>query len=317
MVYLYVALAVLAAVVVTGYLQPKWSWTGLRDDGRRPRTLWDWLGLLIIPLVIGAGGYLINQAQTSRDREGAARDAKEAKALAGDVRNAESLRAYLQQMSGLIANNKLADSADGSLRGLATSLTLTVLRQLDSKRKGQVVQFLRDAELIEAGDDANGDPRAVVDLWGANLRKANLRGAYLMGAGITSADLDSADLHGAILDGTDFTSSNLRKADLSESHYAGTEHDGYARFTDACLTDAQFNQAKLHSAYFGGAQGKNVDFSGADFDYAHFMGSKLTDIKERGTTYVDAVRPGKWDHGTPMTKQRARALCQDVRTALP
>jgi len=311
MTFFIIALVVLAAIVVTGYLQPGWSWTGLRDDSKKPKTLWDWLGLLIIPLVIAAGGYAINEAQASREKKKAAADEKQAKELAADVRNAESLRAYLQQMSGLIATNKLATSDDPSLRGLATSLTLTVLRQLDRTRKGQVVQFLVDAELL-AGEDG------VIDTYGANLRKANLRGAYLQGAYFNQADFDGADFHGAILDETDFADSNLRGANFSEAGYIDDETDP-ASFDGTCLTEARFTNAVLSGASLVGAEGRDVNFSGADFDNADFTKAQLANVSARNATYAGATLPKGWKQlrAIPLSKRATARLCENTITAVP
>ncbi len=58
-----VILIVLIIVIIIGYLL-KWGWTGLSQ-----KTLWDWLQLLIIPLVLAVAVLLFNQATTRTEQK--------------------------------------------------------------------------------------------------------------------------------------------------------------------------------------------------------------------------------------------------------
>src|SRR6266568_4720274 len=50
-----------------------WDWTGFTGYSpptpqyQRGKTLWDWLQLLVIPLMLAIGGFWLNQLQKSRD----------------------------------------------------------------------------------------------------------------------------------------------------------------------------------------------------------------------------------------------------------
>jgi uncharacterized protein YjbI with pentapeptide repeats len=106
-----------------------------------------------------------------------------------------------------------------------------VLRQLDGERKGLLLRFLYESELIGKPTEAEGEEdqkRATVDLYGASLRGADLNGADLRGA-----DLNGADLRGADLNGADLSIANLYGADLS-----GADLNG------ATVTDEQLAQAR-------------------------------------------------------------------------
>ncbi len=302
MTFLGVFVAVLGAITVAAYLRD-WNWTGMvaapEGAATRNKTLWDWLGLLIVPAVLAAGAYGINSAQTDRDQKReSARLVKQDK-LAAAGRREDALRAYLQQMSGLIANPRLEE--DTRLKGLATSLTLVVLRQLDGQGRGQVAQFLADADLIPGGDD-----ELIVDLENANLRGAKLADSYLMDT-YFSGDLSGADLRGALISGADFSQTNLRGADFREAvidgvdfsetnlrgaNFSGTGYTGDlqgANFRDTCLTDAKFTGATLPNSSFEGAEGRNLDFTGASFERADFKMALLMNVKARGTKYGDAT----------------------------
>ena len=55
-----VAVLAFLIIVICGYLFG-WKWTGLPE-----RTLWDWLDLLIVPVVLAIGGYLFTQTENQR-----------------------------------------------------------------------------------------------------------------------------------------------------------------------------------------------------------------------------------------------------------
>jgi len=287
--YLYVFIAVLSAIIVAGYLK-SWPWTGLvvatdAKPARETKTLWDWLALLIVPLVLAAGAYGINSAQSSRDQQREANREKQQDEIAADGRSAEALRAYLQQMSGLIVDHNLASTekraADNSedafdrtpIAALARSLTLTVLRQLDGPRRGRVAQFLAEAGLIKYAGTA------VIDLEGADLRGAELAATNLTDTTFTGTDLRGANLRGATIGGAGFALADLRAADFSNTSY-GDAGGRPAIFNFTCLTRAQFTGSQLPRASFVDAQGRDLDFSAATIERGEFEGASLMTVSD-------------------------------------
>ncbi|HEY9659000.1 MAG TPA: hypothetical protein V6C65_11150, partial [Allocoleopsis sp.] len=104
----------------------------------RNKTLWHWLELLIIPVVLAVGAALI-QWQSGVRQE----------AVATDRNRQETLATYLEQMTALLIDRELRTSKpDSDVRAIARARTLTVLRELDSERKGQLILFLAEAGLI-------------------------------------------------------------------------------------------------------------------------------------------------------------------------
>jgi hypothetical protein len=70
------AAAAAVAFTVVAYRR-QWLWTGLPThpgDGtaanppRPAKTLWDWLQLLVVPLVLALAAFALNAAQSDRDR---------------------------------------------------------------------------------------------------------------------------------------------------------------------------------------------------------------------------------------------------------
>ena len=57
-----VALAVVVIVAIIGGYLFHGDWTGLSK-----KTLWDWLQLLVVPVMLAIGGFWLNQIQKSRE----------------------------------------------------------------------------------------------------------------------------------------------------------------------------------------------------------------------------------------------------------
>jgi hypothetical protein len=248
-------------VIALGYRR-RWAWTGFIAGDGRPRTLWDWLGLLVIPLALAALGFALSAAQTERDNRRDDARARLDRTLANeraaadrarglDQDREEILRTYLGQMSGLLLDRDLGSARTGSeAKALAHTLTLSVLPRLDGERKGVVLRFLDEAGLIRGLN-----PK--IRLWGADLRHVTLDGASLDRPALRRADLRHASFRRMVLYAPDFYSSDLRGADFTDSILDDPE------FGRACLSDVSFRDANLNRPVFAGAAGHDVDFTDA------------------------------------------------------
>jgi hypothetical protein len=169
------------------------------------KTLWDWLQLLIIPAVLAGGGLWFNAQQRAREQQ-----------IADDRTQDEALQAYLDKMTELLVVRGLGKPQDDTdelqenpVRTVAWARTKTVLRRLDGNRKGAVLRFLREADLIKKG-------RPVIrNLSGADLREANLEGSVLEDTALEGVVLRKAVLRKANLTGADLKDADLTGADLS------------------------------------------------------------------------------------------------------
>ena len=92
----------------------------------------------------------------------------------------------------LLAKDLRNSEEDSEVRAPARARTLTVLGRLDSGRKGRLLQFLYEADLIDR-------QKPVVELTGVDASDADPSRAILGGADIRGADLNGADLSGAVL----------------------------------------------------------------------------------------------------------------------
>jgi hypothetical protein len=203
-------------------------------------TLWDWAQLLIVPAVIAGGGIWFNNEQKARDREREEQQKTREQEIAEQRAQQEALQAYLDHISEQLLGRDPPHSA--SLRMVARAQTLALLGGartfsdsakgllivggLDPTRKGELVRFLYEADLI-MGESP------VISLNKANLAKADLsdwswEGINLAGASLVSACLERAGLQRAILTGADLTAANVtdEQLTLAQSLEGATMPDG-------------------------------------------------------------------------------------------
>ena len=277
-----VAAVAFLIVVICSYLFG-WNWTGF------PRqTFWDWLDLLIVPVVLAIGGYLFNSSQNRTTQTAAERHAQD-----------EALQAYLDKMSDMLIPNKDQPSLykahpGDSLSEVARARTLTVLPRLDGARKAQVVQFLYEAGLI-----AKGHPILVLrgaNLSDANLSHANLRSINLSGASLRDAYLFNTNLSDADLSGADLLGAYAWHVNLSSAKLV------YARLSGASLLHANLSNTNLSYAYLGDTQGfvpgfekgTNIELPHANLQHANLRGAEgitVEELEQQAESLEGAVMP--------------------------
>jgi uncharacterized protein YjbI with pentapeptide repeats len=250
-------------IVICGYLFD-WKWTGLdqskvNGEIQPAKTLWDWLDLLIVPVVLAIGGYLFNSSQNRATQEATKRREQD-----------EALQAYLDKIGELLLDNKLrALRAGKEARTLARAQTVTVLKRLDVEHNRSVLHFLRDSRLV---DDPNNPivSFSYADLGHADLRQADLRGADLRHANLVGTFFRGADLRGANLRGADLGNASLVDANLEGADLRGADLSG-AYLTGADLERADLRDAHLWSADLSFAELAGADLAGADLTYANLV----------------------------------------------
>jgi len=237
----------------------QWRWTGFgASKSRSSKTLWDWMQLFLIPLMLAIAGFLLNRAQQRREQHMAKANRAQDQKIADDRQQEAVLEAYLRQMASLLLDKKLREPEQEGARQVARAQTLTALRRLDGTRRRAVVEFLYEAQLIgyaapdEHGSIATHPP--IIALRQADLHEANLVEAFLVGANLGGADLRGADLRGA---------------------YLALAKLGWANLTRADLTGADLRGADLHEALLALADLRGADLTGADLRAAFLVGADL------------------------------------------
>jgi uncharacterized protein YjbI with pentapeptide repeats len=274
-----------AAAVIYGYTTRP-GWVGVAN-----KTLWDWLELFIVPIVIAAAGFLLSTAAErerelqQRERElSQARGQRERELELEDQRGqADALQSYIDTMSQLVTEKYLRRRTHWLDEALVTARaqSLTVLSRLDGERKRILLQFLHQAQLINRdermlteeerealGPDSPTEFGArIVGLSGADLRNANLRYLRLEGAALNGTILENADLRDAWLGNSDFGGAYLSGADLSKATLRG-----------ASLVNAQLqrkDEGNLGGARLRGADLRDADLRGADLRGASLVNADL------------------------------------------
>ena len=100
---------------------PIWTGFGQIDPSiPRSKTLWDWMELLIVPIILVVIAIWFNKNTSDRDRK-----------IAVDNREEEALNNYFAHMSELLLDHNLyIANKNSDVRFIALAETLSVLRQV-------------------------------------------------------------------------------------------------------------------------------------------------------------------------------------------
>lgn len=220
------------------------------------KTLWDWLDLLIVPLILSLIAYWFSK----RERENSER-------ASTNAINATALQAYITDIEKLLLENGLRLAEKNSeIRTLARAKTLILLQTLDGARKGFVINFLSELGLIDTDNP-------IINLENANLSGTILRQSYLNGINLENANLEKSDFTSTILSESSFSKSNLAGAHLSGIRGSSVN------FSNANLKNAILNRAYLTGANFGGTNLEGADLRGANLREASLVRANLTNTK--------------------------------------
>ncbi|MBL8163067.1 MAG: pentapeptide repeat-containing protein, partial [Anaerolineae bacterium] len=200
----------------------------------RPKTLWDWMDLLLVPAILAAAALWFNEQSRRRENK-----------LTKDRFLEDAMQTYYERMTQTLLETDPPHSAEALLR-VRQLRTITALRRLDPKRVQDVLNFLRTSNWL-SGDQSilSGADLTEIDMSEANLSEADLSEAVLVAANLQAADLFSADL----------TNADLTFANLSQAYLNG-----------AILTNANLNLANLRGADLSQADLRDAFIDGAEFD---------------------------------------------------
>jgi Zn-dependent protease with chaperone function len=152
LIVLFIAFVVL---VIFGGYKLNWDWTGFNGNSKSGKTLWDWMQLLFIPVVLAIAGFWFNHRerkaaelraeieQNAAERRAEAEQeieqqrTKAEREISEDSQREAALQAYINNMSELLLHEKLRESGpNDEVRKIARVRTLTVLPRLDGDRSG-------------------------------------------------------------------------------------------------------------------------------------------------------------------------------------
>jgi len=230
------------------------TWTGFGESVKDPKiesakTLFDWLKLLIIPLSLGLLGWSYKESEKVK-----AKKSEEERS-----RN-ETLNSFFNVITDLLQNHDLAGQPNVQTRAMAKTRINMTLSQLDGDRKGQVLQFLYESDLIDTnpklrllGANFNDSMLDQIvlgnsEIRGAYFKNASIQNANLNGIILNSSNLEKANLSGSLVENADFGYTNLRKCRLKNMDLTSVDFVG-ANLTKANLKGSTITQAQLDSIF--------------------------------------------------------------------
>jgi uncharacterized protein YjbI with pentapeptide repeats len=290
---------VLLAIVLIGgtlaalrYHNAPWPWQEPPPAGTDPLTFGDVTELLIVPLTLAVVAYVFSTYQRRQDREIAEQEHTTEREIAQERNEEAELQTYFDRMSELMLTHNLRPSSssnegeerpdetkatalhNSTASTIARARTLAVLRSIKSPvRKGSIVRFLYESELINKGDTA-------INLSGADLRKADLDRANLRWANLHKANLSEANLFEAILTDADLSSATMHKttlchADLQRTNLIFTYLIG-ADLRRAILSE----KTNLGGTILDSATLKGVVRNGVNLDAANIIDKHPTGTRQ-------------------------------------
>jgi len=215
------------------------NWTGFGDReikvGINPsKTLWDWLDLLLIPLIIAVAGWYFSKTEKKSEK---AREKE---------KNQQSIREnYLKTITSLLLEHNLKESKRGDeIRSVAKAYTTTFLINADNARKGIILQFLFESNLISE--------KPVIDLLGVNLSNSNFDKLKLINIEITGAN---------------FKNCNFRKSNLERSIFCTSDFSG-SNLSYSNLKNVDFTYCDMIGTKIIGVDLRETNIDGVDFSKA-------------------------------------------------
>lgn len=116
--------------------------TVLKGTGFERKELFDWLDILIFPVVVTGGVYWLDSRQRDREEQAATQQREREERSADRRAQDAALQAYLEHMSHLLTKESLRQAEKYSdIRVAARARTLTLLEQLDENGKKLLMRF--------------------------------------------------------------------------------------------------------------------------------------------------------------------------------
>jgi uncharacterized protein YjbI with pentapeptide repeats len=244
-----------------------WNWTGF--SGKK---LWDFLQLAGVPLVLAIVAFRLQDLTKKRELE-----------IADERVKQDILNRYFDQMSALFFEHNLRGDEGAEVRIVARARTISALRELDSRRNRQLINFAWELKLI-------GREQPLFDLSGADLNQANLVGANLEGVNLSGADLRGATLDGAVLAHANLTDANLEGAILTGVNFEGAILNN-SNLSKAILVTVNLKNAHLSGVNLSSAKLVRVNLANADLSFANLSGAQFTGFVDLLSAYLDS---SKW-----------------------
>jgi len=236
---------IIIAIIYLATMNDPPNWTGFGknviDEKVSPaKTLWDWLDLLIIPVALGLIGWAYSQIEKvkTQNRE-------------EERKQNEILESFLETMTKLIMEHNLRSKPSQQTLAIARARINIAFNNINKLRKGQILQFLYESDLI--------DPKPILPLLGANLQ---------------DAILDEIVLGKSEIKGAFFNRASIQRANLKGANFIGCDFS-QANFSNSLLNNANLSYTNLSESKLKHMDLTSVNFEGSNLSGADLRGSKI------------------------------------------
>lgn len=223
---------------------------------------WKLAEILLIPFALFVAGVWFSRQQKAWELK-----------IADDRIEETRLQDYFNRMDDLLLRENLHDAEEKTeVRHIARARTLNILRNLNGNRKGEVLLFLAETQLI-----ISEEKKPIISLAGADLPEVKYPSPRLQGAELQWADLHGADLtgfRGRIEISANLENANLDHANLQDANLSGASLQG-ASLQRADLRRANLSSTELRNADLLGADLRGANLSGAILEKTMLQGAKL------------------------------------------
>ncbi len=253
---LYIGIGVLLIFLfIYLYDQP---WTGFGKgvgnnvQSNSPKTLWDWLELIIVPISLSLIAWFFKKSEIKTE-----------KAISLEKNREGELYSFYDYVQNIHFSTDLNDNRTKEMVSvLASARAKVIIGNLDVKRKASFIKFLYEVGFI------NIDGPIIVfdrpDFSGINLDNNSLFKMTIRGADFSNSSFEFSTLSFSIFSGSCFSKSSFYFAQLQRAYFDWCEVDS-----------ADFSHANLEKASLGRLIGKNPNFSNAYLVEAHLIGAYL------------------------------------------
>jgi hypothetical protein len=267
------SLSIFLVIIISNWIS-NFKWSGFQK-----KSFWDWLQLLIVPLMLAFGAFYLNYASETRDKQ-----------IAEEGKQQELLKDYFSKMQTLILAEKTLPKSNNKPTGspsldqnqpklspesqaIARSLTLAVLDELDGPRKGKVITYLAESNLINK-------PNPEIKLDRANLQDLVLQDVDMNGVKIYKADMTKANLTDVSLINADLTLSIFSSATLQKVNFSGATLDK-SNFYNTKLKNITISTSSKFQNVCYNSEG--TKFENTEDDKNQITWLKLTDFQNPNT----------------------------------
>jgi uncharacterized protein YjbI with pentapeptide repeats len=230
-----IALIIVIILLFINFTEHKWS-------GFANKQLWNWLELLIIPVILAFGGLSIQSQQAKKQEDENTKKAQQ-----------ESLKKYYQNVINLVdirqekkdfdkeniylsLTDKLNQEQYREEKKALESFTRLIFSEINGSQKRQVIEFLYGLGLIKCSENKDktlncNDALSLnkVDIRNANLSylslpNASFKGAYLNNANLSNSNLELVNFENASLEDVNLELARLSNINFANANF-GTSDD--------------------------------------------------------------------------------------------